>query len=80
VVIGLIIVKYSMDILLIFLELFPLYVAIFCAEPRHKRISTSIGAMTGWCYSFSDLFTERNSAGKIKILNKGEVNLQNLKM
>ncbi|OIV40608.1 hypothetical protein BKM63_17230 [Flavobacterium johnsoniae] len=28
----------------IFWELIPLSVAIFCAEPRHKRIFTAIGA------------------------------------
>jgi hypothetical protein len=28
----------------IFRSYFPLFVSIFCAEPRHKRISTSIGA------------------------------------
>jgi hypothetical protein len=29
---------------IIFWSFFPLYVPIFCAEPRHKRISTAIGA------------------------------------
>jgi len=36
--------KFAPFIEAIFWELFPLFVAIFCAEHRHKRISTAIGA------------------------------------
>jgi hypothetical protein len=35
--------------------LIPLFVAILCAEPRHIRISTSIGAK-GWYFAFLPSF------------------------
>jgi hypothetical protein len=59
---------------------FPLFVPIFCGEPRHKKISTAIGAMRFWfLYIYFGLSFRKISdlwscfADSVRTLNNGVV-------